>query len=873
MVKNIVLFTLLLCIASHAFPQTNPVADPASVVVAGKARFTILTPELIRMEWAADKKFEDHASLTFINRRLPKVPFEATETGGWLTIKTAKLLLKYHVKGGRFNKGNLSAELFINDRKVLWKWGDEDSLNLLGTISSLDKVDDGSKVQLEKGIVSRSGWTLVNDSRTSLFDGDPGLNWVLSRKDSTALDCYFFGYGNNYTKAVNDFTRVAGKINMPPLYAFGYWWSRYWAFSDNELEDLVTGMESNKIPLDVVVVDMDWHKVYGLTDWKGIVDVMGQKQGWTGYTWNKELFPDPDKFLSWMKEKGIKNALNIHPASGIMPFETEPYSRMVRALGIDTTKDLPYDKKFAAYAGWNIQSIGKTIAWDITNKRFAKAYFNEVIRPLEKQGVDFFWLDWQQWKETPIKGLSNVYWINHCFYTDMEKNSGVRPMVFHRWGGLGNHRYPIGFSGDSRSNWNVLNFEKYFTATAANVGYSYWSHDIGGHVYTKEFTPELYARWVQFGVFTPVLRTHGTKKPDTERRFWLYPYKYFSVMRDAIQLRYRLVPYIYTAARYTYDTGESICLPMYYRHPDDSAAYAFKGQYYFGNDMIVAPIADSIRSDNNLSPSKVWLPKGEWFDWATHKIISGNTIYTKGYSLGQVPVFIKSGSVIPMYAQLYNLSKKPDTLVACIFPGNTKGSGVYYEDDGNSNQYRNDTFSKTLFSYEVTDKKSIAVTVKRNDLNYRSAAKLYRVDVYNVLTPDKVFAGTTALQWKYDYENFVLSVFLPAGDTDKKLVIQFGDEVNAMYQLFDGLKGKLMALDEVMPFIKEGRALIDGGALPSRINEMGSFLTRIKYQPGTLKEEVKQFQGNYPYLIDEIKKIGLSPQKSQLIIRRLNNEL
>ncbi|MGC4232151.1 MAG: glycoside hydrolase family 31 protein, partial [Niabella sp.] len=541
--KVSVLLILLLFISRAALSNNNPKANPDAIVLAGNARFTVLTPELIRMEWSKNRAFEDRASLTFINRNLPKVPFKTFVRGGWLYIITGKLKLKYHIKAGSFNKENLFIELAAANDRTIWKWGDEDSLNLSGTISSLDWVEDSRKVQLEKGIVSKSGWSFIDDSKTGLFDGDIALNWVRPRKDSTAIDCYFFGYGDDFSKALYDYTRVAGKINMPPLYAFGYWWSRYWAFSDEELKKLVTDMEKNKIPLDVIVMDMDWHRIDGLTDWSGLIDVMGQKQGWTGYTWNTELFPEPEQMLSWMQNRGIKNALNIHPASGISEQEREPYLRMVRSLGLDTTKDFKYDKAFAAYAGWNTKSIGKNIAWDITNKQFARAYFNEVIRPLERQGVDFFWLDWQQWKETPVKGLNNVFWTNYCFYTDKENHSGLRPMIFHRWGGLGNHRYPVGFSGDVRSNWNMLDYEKYFTATAANVGYSYWSHDIGGHVYTKDFTPELYTRWVQFGIYSPVLRTHGTKKPDTERRFWMYPYKYFSAMRDAIQLRYKLVPY------------------------------------------------------------------------------------------------------------------------------------------------------------------------------------------------------------------------------------------------------------------------------------------------------------------------------------------
>ena len=134
-----------------------------------------------------------------------------------------------------------------------------------------------------------------------------------------------------------------------------------------------------------------------------------------------------------------------------------------------------------------------------------------------------------------VPGVNNTWWLNYLHFTDQQRE-GKRPLLFHRWGGLGNHRYQIGFSGDTVSVWDSLAFQPWFTATAANVGYAYWSHDIGGHM-PGAVDPELYTRWVQFGAFSPILRTHTTKNPDAERRIWAYPEPYSSVMRSAFQLR------------------------------------------------------------------------------------------------------------------------------------------------------------------------------------------------------------------------------------------------------------------------------------------------------------------------------------------------
>ena len=182
--------------------------------------------------------------------------------------------------------------------------------------------------------------------------------------------------------------------------------------------------------------------------------------------------------------------------------------------------------------------------------------------------------------EHEAAGREPTLWLNYLHFTDQERE-GKRPLLFHRWGGLGNHRYQIGFSGDTISVWPSLAFQPWFTATAANVGYAYWSHDIGGHM-PGVVDPELYTRWVEFGAFSPVLRTHTTKNPDSERRIWAYPEPYSSILRTTFQLRYQMEPYVYTEARRTYDTGVAFLHPLYYDWPEADEAYSSKGEYVFG---------------------------------------------------------------------------------------------------------------------------------------------------------------------------------------------------------------------------------------------------------------------------------------------------
>ncbi len=675
--------------SSHPEAINDPVADPKAVVVFGKARFTVLTPELIRMEWAADAKFEDHASFVFINRRLPVPQFshQLSQGGNRLTIKTDALTLTYSPSGdGRFTATSLSVALSVDGKPVVWKPGTLDLQNLQGTTRTLDgALGAKTKEPIGNGLVSRSGWAVEDDSTRPLFDsadfrfvdGEKSpWPWVMERPAGERQDFYFFGYGHDYRKALGDYVRVAGRIPLPPRFAFGAWWSRYWAYSDQEIEEIIRGFRENDTPLDVFVIDMDWHINREQLQAMGETDQSKQRLGWSGYSWNKLLFPDPTQFLDKLHADQLKTSLNLHPASGIQPWETA-YPAMARAMGID-----PATKKY--------------VPFDPTDKRWATNYFNLVLHPLEKQGIDFWWLDWQQELNTKMPGVNNTWWLNYLHFTDQQRE-GKRPLLFHRWGGLGNHRYQIGFSGDTISVWDSLAFQPWFTATAANVGYAYWSHDIGGHM-PGAVDPELYTRWVQFGAFSPILRTHTTKNPDSERRIWAYPEPYSAVLRSTFQLRYALQPYLYTEGRRTYDSGVAFLRPLYYDWPEANEAYSSKDEYMFGDQMLVAPVVTAGDKTSGLASEQVWLPQGEWIEWPTGKHFTGPTTVSRNFSIEQTPVYLKAGAIVPMQPPMLHTGEKPvDPLIVNVWPLAPGASSSYsvYEDSGVSVDYQRGVFART----------------------------------------------------------------------------------------------------------------------------------------------------------------------------------
>jgi alpha-glucosidase (family GH31 glycosyl hydrolase) len=640
-------------------PEFKPLPRPEAVVQAGPARFTVLADRLVRMEYSPEGRFEDRPSQVFWFREQPVPDFEARRLGELLEIETEFLLLRYCITPRGFQRSTLS----IRQKGIGVTWCYGDSLrrtrNLKGTARTLD-MDSGS-TRLEDGLLSRRGWSVVNDSASLVFNE----NGWLEPRPVRQTDLYFFGYGRDHAACLRDYTRVAGPVPLIPRFLLGNWWSRYWAYSQAELQSLMEDFRAHEVPLSICIVDMDWH----------ITRTGNSSDGWTGYTWNRELFPDPDGFIRWLHDQGLKTALNLHPARGVHPHEAQ-YAAMAEWMGVDPESKAP-------------------IPFDLTDPRFAEGYFEILHHPYEQAGVDFWWIDWQQGRRSRMPGLDPLWWLNHLHYQDLGRDGRKRPFVFSRWGGLGNHRYPIGFSGDTFVQWRSLAFQPYFTATAANVGYGWWSHDIGGHMF-QDRTPELYLRWVQFGVFSPILRLHSTSKPNLDRRPWGKPERVFQAARAAMQLRHALIPYLYSMAWRCHRTGLAPVTPMYYSHPDEPSAYRARDQYWFGTELVAAPFLKPAGRDG-LSRRRVWLPDGQWTDFFSGETLSGGWQTVRG-ALERIPVFARAGAIVPLGPRVgWGGIGNPAELDIHVFPG-AENAFELYEDDGETTSYQQGEHALTPMS-------------------------------------------------------------------------------------------------------------------------------------------------------------------------------
>ncbi len=622
----------------------QPLARQDSVVAGDCYRFTVLTDRMIRMEYQPEGKFVDEPTQRVICREFPKVDFRVLDKDDSLEIITAQLHLYYDKKP--FTKEGLTIQMKegFHVYGSAWAYGDVIN-NLRGTAQTLDGADGA--IPLESGLLSREGFTVLDDSQAALIGDD---QWPCA-KDWSSIDLYFFGYGHNYLDCLRDFYHLSGATPLLPRFALGNWWSRYYKYSEESYLALMDKFQEKGIPFSTAVIDMDWH----------LVDIPKKYgSGWTGYTWNPQYFPNPKRFMDKLHERGMKITLNVHPADGVRAHE-ESYLPMAKELGVDYENE---DK----------------IPFDASSRSFLEAYFKYLHHPNEEQGVDFWWLDWQQGGRGGAKGIDTLWLLNHLHFLDSGRD-GKQPLTFSRYAGLGSHRYPVGFSGDAITTWKSLDFQPYFTANASNAGYSWWSHDIGGHMQGSR-DDELALRWVQFGVFSPIMRLHSTCNEFYGKEPWNFNMAVEKSMTEFLQLRHKLIPYLYTMNYLTHTQGLPLVQPMYYHH-DVPQAYKVPNEYWFGTEMIVCPITRPADRETLLAEFNAWLPEGEYIDFFTGQYYKGGRNLKLYRDQWSIPVLVKAGGIIPMAKDITTSHLgNPREMELHVFTG-ADGTFELYEDCGN----------------------------------------------------------------------------------------------------------------------------------------------------------------------------------------------
>ena len=703
-------------------------AAPTGVETLGSARFTVITPQLIRMEYASDGKFIDAASWFARNRDVRDTHYQVQNDGQTLTIDTGIIHLVYTNDGKSFAANNLKAEVKTGSGTVSWTADMEQTGNLGGIIRGLDRKR--AAVELDPGLLSRDGWFLLDDSTSVLATKD----WFEERPASHGLDWYFFGYGLDYKAAIKSLTTVSGEIPLPRKTVMGAWYSRNFAYTEDEFKAIVGEYHDNDFPLDNIVMDYGWHI-----------------KGWTGYTWNKPLIPDPDGLLKWYHDQGLDVTVNDHPDNSVQPQESM-YADFMKAMGQDpaTQQIIPYDG---------------------SDKHFMDTFWQYTHVPLMQQGVDFWWLDWGKPPVSKLPSLDGLSMLNDYYFkkTDVD---GKRGQSFSRWAGWGDQRNPIHFSGDADSGWKMLTFEVPFTSTSGNVGCFFWSHDTGG--YRGGRNEESYTRWVQFSALSATLRSHSAGVADMDRRPWKWPSWATDSMRRSFHLRSNLIPYVYSSAAQAVKASVPFIRSMYIDHPTEEAAYHNGQQYYFGDNLLVAPITAPGQGDNHLGWQHVWFPGGTWYQYFTGEKFTDKGNVLVSADINEFPLFVRAG--VPLPEQPY--SERPTStplknLVLRCFPGadGDTGTSQLYEDDGISDDYKTGGFATTTLSYSRHgDEITIRVAPTSGSYKGQVTSRAYTVLLHGT-QQGKLLAPSDA-KLTYDAATGINRIEIPENSVTRETVVK-----------------------------------------------------------------------------------------------------
>ncbi|MDE2050392.1 MAG: DUF5110 domain-containing protein, partial [Gammaproteobacteria bacterium] len=395
---------------------------------------------------------------------------------------------------------------------------------------------------------------------------------------------------------------------------------------------------------------------------------------------------------------------------------------------------------------------------DLADRRQARISMSDLHAPLLRQGMDFWWVDGGG-GAAQMPGLDPQLWTNEVFYEATGRQTGKRAFILSRYGGWGSERYPGYFTGDAYSQWRVLAYEVAYTARGGNVLVPYISNDIGGF-HGAKIPFDLYARWIEFGAFSPILRMHSAHENPLEgntRMPWVYGPKGVALMRKYFTLRARLIPYIYTYAWQAHERSLPLLRPLYLEWPDLEQAYRHFHEYYFGEELLVAPVLHA------GGERTVYLPPGRWMDFFTAKRYRGNSTFTSRYAVDETPVFVRAGAIIPERAALRGRAGAGrDDLTVNIY-GEGDGRFELYEDDGISLDYERGRYALTPMSYH-TSAAGHRLVVGPTSGSYagQEEKRAYGVRIHTASRPASISVdGKRLAHWRWDANGSTAYLTLP----------------------------------------------------------------------------------------------------------------
>jgi len=695
-------------------------------VVTGKRRFTCITPTLVRLEFSPDGVFEDRRSLVAHAKRTAEL-FESVSTDGETTLlRTPALTLLSREPEKAFFPANLEVRWHQNGLLQYWHPGDKDYQNLGGTVRSLDRFGNLTKIEgvhpadMESPDSKATTWLawLQCEDDTYYYKNSPdcdrpGLNGdfhaaakyrlpnILERTRNHIFDHLHYGPGvlsrSGYFFLNDSASPVMDEDDFPvercrPGYQDWYFFA-YGGDYKTGLADFIklTGRAPLPTKQSFGLMFSRWpaydeaeaKQIVGEFEEQGvplsvlILDMEWHKEGWGHWEWNEKFYPYPAAFFKWCRQRGLAVSLNDHPLDVRRDdCHFQPY--LDKAGTEARVRNAEYQKKPVDMIDINI-----------CNKTEANAFLEVCHKHIVEQGMSFWWNDGCK---GVLNGAINQLVANKVFFEEV-KSGENRGMLLARYGGLGSHRYGAFFTGDTLSCWEILATQCEFNVRAGQVGVAYVSHDIGGFFTggkVKLLDSNLYLRWLQFGVFNPVFRFHsapgsGSRKP------WDYGDRCNAIAKRWLRVRNSLIPYLYTAARRHHDTGIPIVRGLYIDHPQDEQAYVYD-QFAFASDIVVAPILSASNYRH------VYLPEGAYYRFETNERVKGGKRFIEHMGPGGIPAYVKAGSVLVRQCpDAPPAAAHVEKLWLDIYPG-ADGDAELYEDDGISPRYEQGACCRTIFT-------------------------------------------------------------------------------------------------------------------------------------------------------------------------------